>query len=531
MAQKTPVKWTFPVELNEKERSVAKDLRRIGRFYVFLREIRHELFDDDFQAKLAGAYKPRGTDPKPPALLAMVTLLQAYTQTGDAEAVVTTKMDKRWQLVLGCLDCDKAPFSQGVLSQFRDRMIAHDMDQALLDRTVEIAKRTKGFGWQKLKAALDSSPLLGAGRVLDTWNLIGRALSTVVTCAAKALKMNREQVIREAGLTLLSAPSIKAALDSDWDDPEQRDEALARLLGEVDLLEEWVTGHGAVLTEDVPVREALEALRRVLEQDLDPVPPDGPRRIRRGTARDRMPSLGDPEMRHGRKSKAKPFTGYKRHFIRFLNPNIITGALALPANCPEQQALELLVADTKRHAHFDELHMDRAYLGSPAVRQLRAAGVKIQCKPWPSRNAGRFTKEDFAIDLSARTVRCPEQATASIAPKSSVARFPKSVCAACPQRASCTSAKNTGRTITIHPLEDLLIELRSEKSTPEGREALRERTAIEHSLARVSHIQGPKARYRGVRKNTLDERRTGVVMNLQEIARERQAATRERKAA
>ena len=191
---------------------MAAKLRRIGKFYVFLRAIRAELFDEAFEAELAAAYQPRGVAPLPPALLAMVTLLQAYDQVGDAEAVVTAQMDQRWQLALGCLGASEAPFSQGALVKFRERMIAHDLDQKLLDRTVALAKQTGRFGWQALRAALDSSPLVGAGRVEDTWNLIGRALRTVATCAAKTLKVSRDDVLREAGITLLGTASLKAAL-------------------------------------------------------------------------------------------------------------------------------------------------------------------------------------------------------------------------------------------------------------------------------------------------------------------------------
>jgi hypothetical protein len=51
----------------------------------------------------------RGTAPVPPALLAMVTLLQAYmTKFGNAEAVVNAQLDPRWQLVSGCLGTRKA---------------------------------------------------------------------------------------------------------------------------------------------------------------------------------------------------------------------------------------------------------------------------------------------------------------------------------------------------------------------------------------------------------------------------------------
>lgn len=311
----TPIRWQVPHDLSPAETRVAAKLRRVGKFYVFLREVRAELFDDAFQAQLAAVYQPRGTAPLPAALLAMVTLLQAYDQVGDAEAVVAAQVDQRWQLVLGCLGAVDAPFSQGALVKFRERMIAHDLDRQLLDRTVALAKHTGRFGWQALRAALDSSPLVGAGRVEDTWNLIGRALRTVATCAAKTLRIPRDEVLREAGVTLLGAGSLKAALDIDWGDPAAQTAALARLLTEVDRLEQWVATHVPV-ADAPPVQAALGALRRVLTQDLEPDPTTGQRRIRRGVAAERMPSLGDPDMRHDRKTRTKPFTGYKRHVDR-----------------------------------------------------------------------------------------------------------------------------------------------------------------------------------------------------------------------
>ena len=81
-----------------------------------------------------------------------------------------------------------------------------------------------------------------------------------------------------------------------------------------------------------------------------------------------------------------------------------------------------------------------------------------------------------------------------------------------------------GRSIAIHPQEALLQSLRAAQRQPDGRTHLRQRTTIEHSLARIDRIQGSKARYKGTRKNTLDLRRTAVVANLQRIARLPKAA-------
>ena len=507
----------MPDALSPDETLLARDLQRIGKFYLFLRTIRRELFDEAFQTELAAVYQPRGTAPVPPALLAMVLLLQAYDQVGDAEAVVTARMDLRWQLVLGCLGARKAPFSQGVLVAFRERLIAHDLDRRLVDRTVALAKARGGFGWQALRAALDSSPLLGAGRVEDTWNLIGRAMRTVVTCAARTLGQTREQVLAAVDLPLLRAPSLKAALDIDWQDPTAQATALAQLLAEVDRLEGWVATHVPVATAP-PVQAALTTLRRVLTQDLEPDPTTGRPRIRRGVAVDRQPSIGDPAMRHGRKTKTKPFTGFKRHVLTWIDTDLIVDAVVRPANEPEHVTLATVTPALAAHGPLGELFIDRGYLASPAVPALHAAGVTIRAKAWTSANRGRFPKQAFHIDVPRAQVTCPAGQRVGIPRGASAVQFPAATCQRCPQRGACTAARG-GRSITLHPHEALLQTLRTVQQHPAGRAVLRTRVHVEHTLARIQALQGSRARYKGLRKNTLDLRRTAAVANLQRTAR------------
>ena len=106
------MRWTPPVDLNSREAKICKRHETHRRFYRFLRLHRHELFDDDFQAKLAEAYsdQPRGTEPVAPALLAAATLLQAYEGTSDKDAAYQAEYDARWQVVLDCAGSEKAPF-------------------------------------------------------------------------------------------------------------------------------------------------------------------------------------------------------------------------------------------------------------------------------------------------------------------------------------------------------------------------------------------------------------------------------------
>jgi hypothetical protein len=258
-----------------------------------------------------------GEDPVPPALLAMVVLLQSYLGTSDAEAVELAVVDLRWQMVLGCLGDAEPPFSQGALQGFRDRLIAHDLDRRLLERTVELARGTKEFDWKKLpktlRVAIDSAPLEGAGRVEATLNLLAHAARKVVDCAADLLHWTPERVCREARAPLLLAPSIKAALDRDWSDPAQKTSAVKSLVIELENLKDWLDTKLREELRKPPLSEEVATLKQLMEQDLEPDPDGGGMKIREGVAEDRRVSVEDAEMRHGRKSKTKRFNGYKRH--------------------------------------------------------------------------------------------------------------------------------------------------------------------------------------------------------------------------
>jgi hypothetical protein len=507
------MRWNPPTK-SEREQAVAKRLRASSKFYRFLWEIRGELFADGFEEVLIESYQPRGQDPCPPAQLAMAMLLQRYESRSDAGAVDAAENDRRWQLVLGTLGRDQAPFGQGSLVRFRTRMIAHDLDKKLVDRTIELAKRSGKFGWKKLRVALDSSPLEGAGRVEDTWNLIGRAMSKVVHAVSLALDVEEAEVIEQAKLTVLNADSVKAALDIDWNDEDEQRTALKQLLDEVSRLESWVARRAKKEAGVPPLKDALVLLRRVVEQDTEPDPPDGRPQIKEGVAPDRIISIGDTEMRHGRKSKTKRFDGYKRH-ITIAN-GFILGTAVEPANVPEYKPAPRLLEAAERHGNIEILDIDRGYLASPAIEQKHRDGVLINSRAWRmNKHAGLYTKEDFRIDLRRQRVVCPAGKIAGIFP-SGDAWFSPTDCQRCSHKSRCTKAER--RTIHVHRQEDLLIQLRRRSNSRRGRAELRKRVAVEHRLARVGAIQGDRARYRGARKNELDLNRAAAIANLHVLA-------------
>ena len=93
----TSLRWEPTEELTAQERMLLKTVKRTKKLFGFLRMHRLELFDEAFQEELAAVYRRTGAGKgaHPPAFMAMVVLLQAYTKTSDAEAVQQCVVDLR----------------------------------------------------------------------------------------------------------------------------------------------------------------------------------------------------------------------------------------------------------------------------------------------------------------------------------------------------------------------------------------------------------------------------------------------------
>jgi Transposase DDE domain/Transposase domain (DUF772) len=522
-------RWSPPIACSPGEMELMKIAGRSRKLFGFLREHRHELFDEAFQEELEGMYRQtgQGGEPQPPALMCMALLVQGYMQVSDAEAVRLSAMDAAWRLVLDTLGegKPKPAFSQGGLQQFRERLIRHDMDRRLLERTVELAKRTQAFGWKKLpktlRVGVDSRPLEGAGRVEDTINLLGHAGRKIAECMAAVLETDTDEVCRQAGATLLTSSSIKAGLDIDWNDAEEKAEALNRLCRQLDRLTAFVAKRKPKEVESEPLTRYIQALTQVQQQDLEPRQAGGVQ-IRKGVAEDRRISIEDAEMRHGRKSKSKRFNGFKQHVSTYLDAALVLACAVTPANRPEEEATPQLEADMANLGiHPDELLIDRAYINSNLAQSVTDQGGAVVCKPWSgiSVKPGLFGKRDFHINVRTQTITCPAGEVEPFEAGQQV-HFDPEACGPCARRANCTQASSgKGRSVTMGDDEALQKRLRRLQSTKSGRARLRQRVPVEHRLAHIANRQGPHARYRGTRRNNFDLRRLGAIQNLEAVAR------------
>jgi hypothetical protein len=509
--------WNPPIALTPAEQQSVARTRKTRKFFVFLRERRHELLDADWQHTLAQSDSPEpgGKAPVEAGVLALATLLQAYCHVGDRDAVELTVLDKRWQMVLDCLGTEQPPFSQRTLCTLRLRLIQHHVDKVLLERTVALAEKTGGFGARPLRAALDSTPLFGAGRVEDTLNLLGHALRKAVGVAATELATSAEARVEAAGLVLVGHRSLKAALDRAWGDPAARAQALRWVLEEVERWKSWLEQQHLSVHEP-PLKDVMATMAQMVTQDIAPAPDGGPgaRRIKQHVAPDRRISIEDKDMRHGRKSRAKTCTGFQEHCAVDLESHVTREVVVRPANEPEHAVVEWLAEELEQAPGLLQLDIALGDMASPRMAQWAAQGVYIIARPWPHIGP-LFTKEAFTLDCTGRPVTCPGGQTVPLVPGTQ-AQFPAAACAACALRAQCTTARcGHGRSLSIREDEQFQQKLRAKIKTQRGRASLRKRTAVEHAMAHQLAHQGRRARYKGLRKNQFDGRRHAAVSNLQ----------------
>jgi hypothetical protein len=324
------------------------------------------------------------------------------------------------------------------------------------------------------------------------------------------------EMASETGASLVGEVSLKAALDLDWDDPTTRERALRMVLDALAACQRWLDAHPEVVEEQPAVLRSLATAEAVREQDVTTTTTGAPT-LRDGVAPDRRISVEDSQMRHGRKSRSQLIDGYKRHVLRDLDSGLIAAVGVTPANVPEATVTDSISLDLHvQRLTLRELHIDRAYLTSKLVAE-RDDELYISCKAWPVHNGPYFAKTAFVLDWEQQEIRCPDGVVLPFTPGRNV-QFGADRCSSCTLHERCTSSK-TGRTVSIHPDERLLQELRERQLTAAGRAKLRERVAVEHSLAHIGQWQGDRARYWGERKNLFDLRRTAVVHNLHIIAR------------
>ena len=496
----------------ENPREILGDRLREGSIYRLLADHGDRLFGDDYFADL---YKvsSRGRPTVPARVLATVMLLQAHEGLSDREAADRLEVDLRWQAAAG-VDTGAEAFHPTVLVGQRNRLRASARPRRLFEDVKVVAREA---GALKGRArVLDSTPLYDAVATQDTVTQLRAAIRKVLmvldNVAAPLAARVRAVLERDDDYATAGKPPC------DWDDPAAREQLVDALVH--DALAALAVLDGEPLSG--AVRDAADLLAIVAGQDVAEGE-DGVFRIVRGVARDRVISTVDPQARHGHKSRNRRFDGYKTHASVDPDSELIDEVTVTPANTSDRDAVDDLLAPSCDDDDKPEVVGDSAYADGETRDRLERRGYKMRAKVPPTRNrGGRFTKDQFQINLDDRTVTCPAGVTVTITPsrrgggKASFAVH----CGTCPLRKRCTIARR-GRSISIHRHEAILQAARAEQATPEWVDAYRaDRPIVERKIAHFTRRLwgGRKARCRGLARIATDLDTRAAAVNLARLA-------------
>jgi len=497
--------------------------------YAFLHRERERLFPDEAFADL---FSDDGRRSVPPSVVATAMVLQRLEGLSDREAAERYAFDTRWRYAAGVGSYDTGGwtiFSHTVFVDMRERLRRSKAP----DRVFEIAlDAAKAAGLVGKKRVLDSTPLYDAVATMDTITLIRSAIRNLLKVADRTL-----------------SPELRAALSSgddyassakpqiDWDDKEAQAQLIdSRAKDGYALL---VLLEGRELATEVA--EATSLLGTVLGQDLERSE-DGTFAIARRVAPDRVISVVDPETRHGHKTSAHSFDGFKGHAAIDPDSEIITATVVSPGNAGDASVAEELIADllqddepvtdgpaevsddddetaTERRAVYG----DAAYGTGELQSLLSDAGIdsKLKTQPPVGKN-GLFAKDRFQIDLESDTVTCPAEVTVKIGrlkDKTGVAKF-GGHCSTCPLREQCTTS-GLGRKVHIGVNEAALARARAAQNDPNWRADYRAtRPKVERKLGHLMRRRhgGRRARVRGTLRVGADFSLLSAAANLARLA-------------
>jgi transposase len=489
--------------------------------YRLLHAERDRLFGDELFADL---YVHRGRRSVPPSILAVVMVLQRLEGCSDREACDRFAYDLRWRYAAG-VDDQQGGFAHTVLVELRARLRRSADPDRIFRVTTELARQ---LGLVGVRRVLDSAPLFDAVATQDTVSLVRggirgllRVLPAELAAAVRA-GLQRDDDYQQPGKPVC-----------DWDDPAAREQLVDGLFRD---------GYRALfalrgMQLGVDAQQAAELLATVIGQDVEEIQ-DGRFVIAEGTAPDRVISLADPQARHGHKTAAHGFDGYKGHIATDPDSEIITAAEVGPAGGGDAAMAETLLADLptpgsdalsaeRDHQPADgqapACYGDSAYGTGQVLAHLDQRGITAMTKVPPlTAPQGRFAKDQFAIDLVASTVRCPASHTVTISPRphgGGLARFGRA-CAGCSLASQCTTSPS-GRKISIHTHEALLARARHRQQEPAWRADYRAtRPKVERKLAHLLRRRhgGRRARVRGLVRVAQDWRLLAAAVNLARLA-------------
>jgi len=515
-------------EIPERTREVAQAAFPRGARVMTMRDELGEIFvDQDFAELFSWTGQPGIS----PAQLALVIVMQYMENLTDRQAAHAVRGRIDWKYALG-LELEDAGFHYSVLSEFRTRLVAGEKADILLKAILARCADKGLLGGKKLQRT-DSTHVLAAVRSLNLIEVVGESMRRVLDEIARVAPVWLEQHLQPDWLKRYGKPIDTLRLPKG---PGKQLE-LAIAMG--------VDGYGllrAIYEEDdtPPVLlelRSVEVLRQVWVQQFYCEEGRVHWRTKQSLglppAHRMIRSPDDLEARFAVKREMS-WTGYKVHVTETCDPDhprLLTQVETTLATTHDVHLAEPIQQDLlARELAPETMLVDSGYLEADllvasAKRGIDLVGPPPANKTWQAKDKEALDHTQFAIDWERMVATCPagqpsdrcHQRQTRRGTTNWVFAFHLSSCRDCPLRPRCTTAKSSGRTLTVYPPEQYqTLQAARERANTEGYQQLyAKRAGVEGTISQAARVTGlRRSRYRGLARTHLQHLASAAALNI-----------------
>ena len=496
--------------------------------YLKMRDELGTFFQDE---QFADLYSQRGQPAETPWRLALITIFQFMENLSDRACANAVRSRLDWKYCLS-LELTDSGFDYSVLSKFRRRLLAGNVEQQLLDCLLERFKE-KGLLKARGKQRTDSTHILAAVRRLNRLEQMGETVRAALNALAVVVPDWLRQVAPTEWYERYSRPFEVITL------PKSKTgrDALVLTIGQdgFTLLRAIYTSRQADWLAQV---QAVQVLRRswVYQYYIE----DDQVQLRESTNQpipsNRFESPYDTEASYASKRNFN-WSGYKVQLTESCDEgevHLITNVVTTKAATSDALQVEPIHQSLQTKELLPTSHLvDSAYVSSvQLVKSLtdyygvELVGPLRDNRQWQASSQSGFAQSEFKIDWEAKQVYCPRghpshlwrERTDKSGQRLIHIDFHQRYCQPCPSRAKCTKAKNEPRELTLRPREhfEAMERRRTEQESAEWREGYKARAGIEGTISQgVRGFGLRQTRYRGQAKTHLQNMAIAAALNIE----------------
>lgn len=464
-----------------------------------------------------------------PWRLALISVLQVVEDLSDRQAVQMLQVRIDWRYALS-LSVDAKSFDFSVLSDFRQRLLAHNAADLLLEPILQVCRER---GWLKAggKQRTDSTFVLAHIRSLNSLEAVGESMRATLNSIAEMepdwllSHLNPEWFDRYVHrFELVRFPKEESKRAKLREQVGQDVQALLHLLEEG-----FVPPTLAGLAQTALLRRVFEQHYRVEQGQAHWR--DGPA----VTNEERVISPYDPQARQSRKRETK-WDGYKVHLTETCDqdpscPHLVVHVETTQATIQDNERLGMIQQHLRaRGLSPQQQYVDGGYTSGLEVAKEAEQGTEIVGPVpadggWQHRAQTGYAVSDFQLDWQEQIAICPQgQQSLKWSPRLDarkrpglLIRFPLKGCRSCPVREQCTKGSQQGRTLNLteQAAHQALVQRRAEQFTPAYQQRYALRAGIEGTLSQgIRALDLRRTPYLGTEKTHLHHLAVAAGMNL-----------------